>query len=237
MSRKLVYDLPTRLFHWLFAGLFIFSFFIAKTIDDGSFWFNYHSLSGLILGFLVLLRIIWGIFGTQHAKFKNFKLNPKDLFKYFGTFLNGRKIRWAGHNPASSWAAIIMMFFALGLSVTGYLMSSGPNKEDFEDIHEIFANGLIITVVLHVAGVILHSFRHQEMIGLSMLDGKKENIKESEKIFSTRIPVALIMIGLLIAFTANLINSYDRRTGTVQFFGTILNLGESEDIPKANDED
>jgi cytochrome b len=59
MGRQLVYDLPTRLFHWVFAGLFLIGFIIAKTIDDDSSWFDYHSLAGLSLGFLVVLRIIW----------------------------------------------------------------------------------------------------------------------------------------------------------------------------------
>lgn len=36
MKKKAVYDLPTRLFHWLFALLFLIAFIIAKTIDDES---------------------------------------------------------------------------------------------------------------------------------------------------------------------------------------------------------
>ena len=91
MKRQLVYDLPTRLFHWLFAGLFLTAFVIAKTIDDDSSWFSFHSLAGLTLGFLVILRIVWGIFGTQHARFSNFALNPKDLLAYFKGILSGEK--------------------------------------------------------------------------------------------------------------------------------------------------
>lgn len=99
MKRQLVFDLPTRLFHWMFAGLFLTAFVIAKTIDDDSGWFNYHSLAGLTLGFLVLLRIIWGIIGTQHARFTDFALNPKSSFTILKISFQGRKPAGVGIIP------------------------------------------------------------------------------------------------------------------------------------------
>lgn len=228
MERKLVYDLPTRLFHWLFAGLFLTGFIIAKTVDVESLWFSFHSLAGLTLGFVVTLRIVWGIFGTHHARFTDFALNPIDLFNYFKGILTGEKKRWAGHNPASSWAAIIMMLLALGLAITGYLMSSGPNKEDFEDFHELFANGFIVVVILHVAGIILHTIRYREMIGLSMFDGQKENVSNDETIDSSKSAFGILLIGLVVVFGLNLFKNFDRQKGSLQFFGTQLQIGEEQ---------
>jgi len=228
MRRQLVYDLPTRLFHWLFAALFLIAFVIAQTIDDDSSWFNLHSLAGLTLGFLVLLRIVWGVFGTQHARFSGFALNPKDLIGYFKGILSGEKKRWAGHNPASSWAAIIMMLLALGLAVTGYLMTSGPDKETFEDVHELFANGFVIVAILHVAGVVLHTIRFQEMIGLSMIDGKKAEVPTDQKIASSRPAFGILLIGLVVAFGLHLFKNYDQQSGSLKFFGTTLQLSENE---------
>jgi hypothetical protein len=34
MRNQLIYDLPMRLFHWLFAGLFTLAFLIANIVDD-----------------------------------------------------------------------------------------------------------------------------------------------------------------------------------------------------------
>lgn len=228
MERQLVYDLPTRLFHWLFAGLFLTGFIIAKTVDDDSSWFNYHSLAGLTLGFLVLLRIVWGVFGTQHARFSGFSLNPLDLISYFKYILSGEKKRWTGHNPASSWAAILMMIFALGLAVTGYLMTSGANKETFEDIHELFANGFIVVVVLHVAGIILHTIRYQEMIGLGMIDGKKVEVPIDQTISSSRSAFGILLIGLVVVFGLHLFKNYDNQNRSLHLFGTTLQLDKSE---------
>jgi cytochrome b len=228
MRQQLVYDLPTRIFHWLFAGLFLTGFVIAKTIDVNSLWFSYHSLAGLALGFVVVLRILWGFVGTRHAKFLNFALNPKEFVSYFKGIWTGDKKRWAGHNPASSWSSISMMLMALGLAVTGFLMTSGLDKETYEDIHELLANGFIIVTVLHVAGLVLHTLRHKEMIGLSMLDGKKEQAAAGEIIASSRSAIGILFIGLVVAFAIYLFRNFDSQAGTLQFFGSTLQIGENE---------
>ena len=36
MNKRLVYDLPMRVFHGIFAVLFIVAFLIAKAVDDES---------------------------------------------------------------------------------------------------------------------------------------------------------------------------------------------------------
>jgi cytochrome b len=235
MRQNLVYDLPTRIFHWLFAGLFLTGFVIAKTMDDDSPWFNYHSLAGLTLGFVVLLRLIWGIFGTKHARISGFALKPTDLVNYFKGILTGEKKRWAGHNPASSWAGIVMMLMALGLAITGYLMTSGPNKETYEDVHELLANGFIIVVVLHIAGIVLHTIRHKEMIGLSMIDGKKADVTSDQTIPSAQSGFGILLIGLVVVFGLNLYKNYDSSTKSLKFFGTTLQLSENEGNEKAEE--
>jgi cytochrome b len=226
--RHLIYDLPTRLFHWGFSGLFLTAFVIAKTIDDDSPIFSYHSLAGLTLGFLVMLRIIWGFAGTKHSRFSGFVLNPGELLNYFKDIVTGHKKRWAGHNPASSWAALTMMAMAIGLGITGYLMSSGPDKETFEDVHELLANGFITVAILHVLGIVLHTMRYKEMIGLSMVDGKKVDVQKAETIESPRTAFGVLLIGLVVAFGIQLSRNYDTKAQTLQMFGTTLNLGEGE---------
>jgi cytochrome b len=234
--RQLVYDLPTRLFHWGFSGLFLTAFVIAKTIDDDSPIFSYHQLAGLTLGFLVTLRIIWGFAGTKHAKFSGFVLHPRELLNYFKDIVTGHKKRWAGHNPASSWAALTMMALALGLGITGYLMTSGPGKETFEDVHELLANGFIVVAILHVLGIVLHTIRYKEMIGLSMVDGKKVDVQRTETIDSPRTAFGVLLIGLVVAFGIQLYRNYDTKTRSLQMFGTTLNFGKGEAGDETGDE-
>jgi len=228
MNRALVYDLPTRVFHWLFSGLFITAFVIAKTVDSESLVYTYHMLVGLTLGFLVLLRLIWGVLGTQHAKLSDFSLNPRDLYQYFAGILQGEKQKWAGHNPASSWAALCMMACTVTSALTGYLMTSGKAKENFEDIHELSANAFMVIALVHIAGIFVHIVRYRELIGLSMVDGKKADVPKGEEIQSQRGGVALILLGLVIAFGLNLVRNYDFLSRTLKFVGTVLTLGEDK---------
>lgn len=232
MKKILVYDLPTRIFHWLLAGFFLTAFIIAKTIDDESPTYAFHMLAGLCLGFLVVLRLIWGLFGTKHARFTGFSLHPADLLSYLKGVLTGDDRRWAGHNPASSWAGLIMLLLGLGLAVTGFLMTSGPNKETFEDVHELFANTFIIVVILHVAGIIIHTLRHKEMIALSMIDGRKSSLSVNDQIPTSRPVVGILLLALIVAFVLNLSKHYDPSTQKLQLFGTTLQLGENEDEPE-----
>lgn len=227
MRNQLVYDIPTRLFHWLFAGLFIAAFLIAKTIDDESPLFSYHMLAGFLLGFIVLLRVIWGFVGTRHARFASFALHPKELLAYFTGLFSGDRRKWAGHNPASSWAALAMLGLALGLGVTGYLMTTGQKKA-FEDVHELLANGFLVVVLMHIAGIILHTLRHRDGIGMAMIDGAKSEISPMETISSSRPLVALVFLGLVATFATHLAGNFDREKQTLNFFGTTLELGENE---------
>jgi len=234
MRNQLVYDLPTRVFHWLFAGLFIVAFLIAKTVDDEAPAYAYHMLAGLMLGFTVLLRLIWGFVGTKHARFSSFALHPGELALYFIGIVTGDRRKWPGHNPASSWAALTMFALALGLGVTGYLMASG-HKETFEDLHELLANGFLVVVLLHVAGVVLHALRHRDGIALSMVDGAKSDVAMAESISGSRPAVAILFVGLVATFGVHLARNFDPQTHTLKFFGSTLQMGENEAHDEGDD--
>lgn len=172
IQKRLVYDLPMRLFHWTFALGFVIAFIISQTVDDDQVAFVYHKLIGLTLAFSVILRVLWGFLGNKYALFKEFDLKISHLFHYFKDLMTSKTKAYLGHNPASSWAALGMMVCALVLAVTGYLMELRWNKGTIEDIHEIVAYVFLGLAVSHVLGIAVHTLRHKEAIGLSMLSGK-----------------------------------------------------------------
>ena len=231
-----IYDLPTRIFHWLFAGSFLTAFTIANTVDDESTIFAYHMLAGLVMGFIVLWRIVWGLLGSTHARFADFSLNPQALLHYGKDVLSGKGQLWAGHNPASSWAAITMLSLALGLGITGYLMASGSAGESLEDIHELLANTFIAVVILHIAGVILHTLQHKDALGQSMVTGHKTGLPAGTPSVSSHPVVAIIAVLLTLAFAGYLLQNYDATNGKLQLFGTTLQLSEHEEAEQGSDE-
>jgi cytochrome b len=237
MRNRLVYDLPTRLFHWLFAGLFATAFTIANTVDDESPVFAYHMLAGLTLVFAVILRIIWGFVGTRNARFASFPMRPKaDLLAYFRQVTGRGEARtWGGHNPASSWAAVLMIICALGLGTTGYLMTSGGEGEAYREIHELFANAFLVIVLLHLAGIAVHLLRHRDGFALSMVDGRKQEAADADTVADSKPAVGFLFFALVALFAGNLVRSFDVTTQSLPLFGARLQLGENENQERAGE--
>ena len=224
--KKLVYDLPLRLFHWLFAFYFLFAFIIAKTVDSESLTYSYHMMAGLTLGFAVVLRILWGIIGSRHSQFKNFELHPKKLVQYGLNVFKKNAPIFSGHNLASSWAAIVMFTLTLGLVISGSLMATTPDKEKFEDIHEIFANSFILIVIAHIAGIIIHTIKHKDLIGLSMLNGRKKNVADHEAINKSYVGFGFAFIALIIGFNIVIGKNFNPETRKLTLLNITFNLGE-----------
>ena len=228
MKSTQVYDLPTRLFHVLFALSFVSAFFISNVFDDDSPVFPYHMMIGLTMGLMVVLRIVWGILGSRYARFSSFALNPLSLVEYGRSLLSDKTKRYLGHNPASSWAALAMIVFSLGLGLTGTLMAKGTGNKSLKEVHELLANGFLIIAIAHVIGVIFHHYKHRDGIGMSMVHGHKEPVEGGSGIGSSYRLAALIFLLVLAAFSINLYQKYEPKIRALNLFGTTLQLGELE---------
>lgn len=228
MSKVNVYDLPTRVFHWIFAILFIFSFSIGKFVDDESKLYVYHMLSGITMTFIVIMRIIWGFLGTEYAKFSSFKLRPTDLKNYFLEFISNKNERLLGHNPASSYAALFMFLLTFGLFITGLLMANHIKKSFFEEVHELFALSFLITVILHICGVVLHQVRHKDGMISSMVNGKKQSVESSSPIKTQALFPFLVFCVLLFTFIFQIYQNFDSQKQTLSVFKYSIQLGKTD---------
>lgn len=226
-ARVLVWDLPTRLFHWLFAGSFVAAFTIGQVVDDDAAAFKLHMLLGGVMAFMVLLRVVWGFVGSRHARFSAFVFGPRAVFDYLSRALRGQETHHAGHNPGSSVAIFLMLALALGLAGTGALMSSGG--ELVEEAHEVLAYLMVATVAAHVAGVVWHTVRHRENLARSMIDGCKV-APADQAVPSTHPLVAAVFLGLVGLWTVGLVQGYDPATQrvTLPLVGASITLGEEE---------
>lgn len=234
MKRVLIWDLPVRLFHLLLAVAFVGAFAIAQLADDESPWFSAHMLLGLLMAFMVVLRVLWGLFGTRHARLGSFAFGPRAVLGYLGGAIRGRAARHAGHNPGAAAAIFAMFVCVIGLAVTGIMMAKG--NESAEDLHELLAYGLLVAVIAHLVGVALHTIHHRENITRSMIDGTKE-ADPAEAIPSARPLVGLAFLALTALVGWRLAAGYDPATRTLALplIGESLQLGEVEGDDEQHD--
>ena len=228
MKRILVWDLPTRLFHWLLAGGFITAFVIANVADDEGALFPVHMLVGLTLAFIVVLRVVWGFVGTRYARFRSFLFGPKAVIGYLRGVASGTGKRHIGHNPGSSVAIFAILVLVLGLAVTGIL--TGEGSEAAEEIHELLAYALLVAAIAHVLGIAIHTWRHRENIAVTMVNGHKEG-EPGAAIASAKPVVALVFLVLTGLVGWRLAAGYDATTKqlSLPLIGATLHLGEAED--------
>jgi cytochrome b len=177
--RQAVWDLPTRLFHWLLVGLIGFSWWSAETRR-----MDWHQLSGLAVCGLLAFRVLWGFLGASTARFSQFVRGPRAVWAY----LRGRTPSTIGHNPLGGWS-VIALLLALGAQVVSGLFAvdidgieSGPLSYhvDFEQgrlaaqIHATSFNLLLGLIGLHVLAVLFYLVaRRRNLIG-AMITGSRK---------------------------------------------------------------
>jgi cytochrome b len=196
ISHVLVWDLPTRVFHWLL----VLSFFGAYLSGDADGYRTLHALLGYTAAGLVAFRLVWGVLGTRWARFSGFIFNIGKAAGYARSLLSGKPLHFTGHNPLGSWAVLgllALIALACGTGIALYLEIGG--EDAFEDLHEVLANAALALVVLHIAAAIGSSFLHRENLVRAMLTGYKQG-EAREAAAGARALVALILVVAVLAF-------------------------------------
>ena len=176
MNKKiLVWDAPTRVFHWLLAASFAGAFLTA----DSERLRNLHVGFGYTLLALLAFRLVWGLVGTRYARFGSFAFGPRRVLSYIKSVLTFSPHHYVGHNPAGSWAVYALMLLGLVTGVSGYAVYSDLGGDWLEDVHEAAANAFLAVVVVHIIGVIVSSFVHRENLVRAMLNGYKSGPADS----------------------------------------------------------
>ncbi len=229
METSKAYDLPIRIFHGSFALLFLVSFFIGKFVEDDSALYAYHMISGILMTILVIMRLFWSIFGSKTSSLSSFQLGLVDLKDYFSSLFSSLKTRrYLGHNPASSYAAILMMLFTMGIALSGSMMVLKINKHFFKEMHEVLAHLFFLVVILHIAGVIIHELKHRDGMLFSMINGKKMKIEGETEIESYHSTSGFVFVLLTVGIAGLLLKSYDTNSKSLSLWGNKIQLLENE---------
>lgn len=164
-----VWDPLVRLFHWALVGFFAFSFV------TGDEWKDAHIASGYIIAALIAFRVVWGLVGTEHARFASFIYSPVTVLRFIAESAAMKAKRYIGHNPAGGAMVIALLLMISGIVTTGYMMTTDAywGTEWVEDTHKVLVYSTLGLIGLHIGGVVLASVEHKENLVRAMITGRK----------------------------------------------------------------
>ena len=180
-----VWDMPTRLFHWLLVLAVAAG---ALTGFFGPEWMlSLHAWSGYGLAALILFRMVWGFFGSEYSRIDSFAFPPRAVIRHLRDLVKGRATHNIGHNPAGAAMIFALAGMLTGILATGLITLGGQEKQGFlagvvpyelghaaKEIHEILTILLLVMVALHVAGVVMESLRGPSNLIVAIITGRKK---------------------------------------------------------------
>jgi len=194
-QRRLVWDLPVRLFHWLIVACFAGAWLTSESERQALL----HQTLGYTLAGLIVWRLVWGLVGTRHARFGDFVTGPGAVLRYLKNVARRTPEHHVGHNPASALAIVVLLVTGLALGVSGWALQQELGGDWVEELHELAANVFLLTAVGHVVGVLLASRMTGENLPRSMVDGLKIAPPE-QAIRSSWRSVAALMLAAVLGF-------------------------------------
>jgi len=178
-----IWDLPTRICHWLLAACFCGSWITAEAGFD---WTEVHFLFGYTTLGLVVFRILWGFAGNNHARFKSFMASPANALRALPNLADDVAERHPGHSPYGGYAVLALLYFALAQAASGLFISddilyAGPyNPVISNDLagsvawyHHLNFKLFQAMVGLHLLAIVWYKWRKHESLVLPMITGKK----------------------------------------------------------------
>ena len=211
-DKRLVWDLPLRLFHWLLVASMIASYVTAKLGFD---WMQWHFYLGYWTIGLLVFRVLWGFFGPRHARFSSFIHAPSAIWLYMKSMLHRDSARSIGHNPAGGLMVLLMLLLVAvqattGLFTTDDVVWAGPynpsvsssTASTLSTIHNINFNIIIGAVCLHIGAILFYALYKRQNLVVPMLHGHLPAalVPEHEAISNSQLAKALIVSVVAAAF-------------------------------------
>lgn len=193
-----VWDLPTRLFHWLLVLAVAGAYTTGELRGE---FFVWHERFGIAILGLLSFRLAWGLVGSTYARFASFRPSRKAIRNYLDGVWHG-----AGHNPLGALSVFGMLTVLLLQAGTG-LFASAPRdnfhgplydlvgkalSHDISEVHEFIFNFVMALVILHVAAIAWYLRVKKKNLVRPMLTGDAEVENDSAQPAQGGGPLALV---------------------------------------------
>lgn len=178
MQRVKIWDSYVRFSHWLIVLLLVAMWW---TAENGHM--QWHLRLAPALGALVLVRIVWGLLGSESAKFSRFVRGPRAVLEHLQELRQGHYQPEATHNPLGGWAVLLLLGLLLAQFISGLfaddeIFFSGPLAswfgEDFAEVmtevHEGIFELIVVVAAIHIVAIFAYRLRGINLIP-AMLHG------------------------------------------------------------------
>lgn len=155
--RAFVWDILVRITHWGVAAAVLANLFVTPPGE------NVHQVLGYVAAALVAVRLLWSLtMAKKPARFRDLLPTPGNALHHLRDLQRGKDTAEPGHNAFGLLAVWAMWLCIAGLAFTGYHAANYTELDErygLDSWHEYLANGLMIIVILHIAAVVLTSWR------------------------------------------------------------------------------
>ena len=207
-----VWDLPTRLFHWVLVLSLIGSFTTGYLGGNAMAW---HLRFGYVAFTLVLFRVLWGFCGGRWSRFRSFAYAPATSLRYLRGHSRPEEHHHVGHSPTGALSvfallALLVAQVATGLFADDEIATTGPlnrfvtgkTASLLTHWHKDYGQRIImVLVLLHVGAIVFYLLRLRRNLVVPMLSG--------DKVLEPGVPTAvdstrsrLLALALLLAAAA-----------------------------------
>ncbi|MRI32242.1 nickel-dependent hydrogenase cytochrome b-type subunit [Endozoicomonas sp. OPT23] len=165
MSDSFRWPRLVQFIHWSVATLFLANHFVTEGGDELHEYFGWSILA------LIGLRIGYGLLlAPEPAKISSMTTSPAKIREHLEELKAGDVPELAGHNPLGVIAVWLMWFSLAGAAFTGWLQDTdfGFDYVVYE-WHSWLVDGLLIFAAIHLAAVVLTSWRSRKNLIKTML--------------------------------------------------------------------
>ncbi len=202
-----VWDLPTRLFHWLLVALIGFSWWSAENQR-----LEWHIWSGLAILTLLIFRLLWGFIGSSTARFSSFVRGPRTVIAYVRDVRGWRAI---GHTPLGALSVIALLLLIGAQTVLGLFntdddgLVEGPlaplisfdASDRVNALHDQLFDVLLVLIALHIGAVLFYRLLLGKRHIRPMITGRAELDPPTEPMRPAKWWIALLCLALALAIT------------------------------------
>lgn len=164
-----VWDPLVRLIHWSLALTILLNGAITEEESTLHEWVGYVALA------LVATRLLWAFVGPRPARFSAFPPSPARALRYLRDVMAGKRTVHLSHNPLGALMVYNIWLTVIAIGVTGYMMTTVAyfGVDWVEQAHEAAFAWLLVSVALHVAGVMFDTWRSGVNLVRAMVGGRK----------------------------------------------------------------